>query len=281
MEDDKLGHRDFVKRIAAYMDKAIHEAKVHTSWISPDPAYDEAIRGFVERVLSPANAEFLADFRAFQERINHYGMFNSLSQTLLKITSPGVADIYQGTELWDFSLVDPDNRRPIDYERRMRVLCEWSGQRAAPSPELIRRLLEGKQDGRIKLYVISKALACRQSSPGLFATGAYLPAELHGHAQDHIFGFSRSGDGAQAIVAVPRLLTGLISAQQDPLGDEVWRNTFFQANGIEPGGRWHNVFTDELLTADQSHGCAGFSVAKLLSHFPVALLVPANSRRRG
>src|SRR5262249_26514431 len=122
-------HADFVARIQAYMNKAIHEAKERSSWINPDPVYDEAVRQFVSRVLDrEKNVRFLRHFRTFQRWISHCGLFNSLSQTLLKIASPGVPDIYQGTELWDFSLVDPDNRRPVDYDRRRQMLERLKGQ---------------------------------------------------------------------------------------------------------------------------------------------------------
>ena len=125
-------YAEFVKRIQAYMLKALHEAKVHTSWINPNAEYDDAIQEFVGRILDErSNREFLDDFRAFQRRIGHYGLLNSLSQTLLKLASPGVPDTYQGTELWDFSLVDPDNRRPVDYGRRYQMLRDL---RSPPRP---------------------------------------------------------------------------------------------------------------------------------------------------
>src|SRR5262249_9194117 len=128
---------EFVKRIQAYMQKAIHEAKVHSSWVNPDPAYDEAIRRFVARALDvEGNFRFLRHFRVFQRWISHSGLFNSLSQTLLKIASPGVPDTYQGTELWDFSLVDPDNRRPVDYELRKQLLQSLKERLASPEAEL-------------------------------------------------------------------------------------------------------------------------------------------------
>src|SRR5262249_3393739 len=107
----------FVKRIGAYMEKALHEAKVHTSWINPNADYDKAVQDFLARILDEnASRPFLDDFRAFRQRISRLGLFNSLAQTVLRLTAPGVPDTYQGTELWDFSLVDPDNRRPVDYE---------------------------------------------------------------------------------------------------------------------------------------------------------------------
>src|SRR5690606_32625727 len=117
--EDLQNVQNFVRRIQDYVVKALHEAKVHSSWINPNEEYDQAMQEFVARILDESqSADFLRDFREFQRRISHFGMFNSLSQTLLKTTCPGVPDTYQGTEIWDFSLVDPDNRRPVDYDRR-------------------------------------------------------------------------------------------------------------------------------------------------------------------
>ena len=118
-------YQAFGERVQAYMMKALHEAKVHTSWINPYEEYDAAVDGFVDRILDESKSRaFLDDLAFLQRRIAHFGYFNSLAQTLLKITLPGVPDTYQGTELWDFSLVDPDNRRPVDFERRVRMLNE-------------------------------------------------------------------------------------------------------------------------------------------------------------
>ncbi|MGH7223754.1 MAG: malto-oligosyltrehalose synthase, partial [Gemmataceae bacterium] len=149
-------YAEFVERIQAYMEKATHEAKVHTSWINPNADYDQALCQFVGRILDPAvNAAFLEDFRAFQRHISHYGFFNALSQCLLKITAPGAPDTYQGTELWDFSLVDPDNRRPVDYENRRRLLADLLERSRQPKArgELAGELVDTMADGRIKLYV--------------------------------------------------------------------------------------------------------------------------------
>src|SRR5262249_18120868 len=154
----------FVERTQAYMLKALREAKVHTSWINPNPAYDEAVQRYVAQILDvEVNAAFLDDFRAFQRRLSHYGLLNSVAQTLLKITIPGVADTYQGTELWDLSLVDPDNRRPVDYQRRHRLLRDVRAKMAATGEDrrgLAHELLTSKEDGRLKLYVTFLALNC-------------------------------------------------------------------------------------------------------------------------
>ena len=208
-------YAEFVKRIQAYMLKALHEAKVHTSWINPNAEYDAAIQEFVGRILDEGgNRPFLDDFRAFQRRISQYGLLNSLSQTLLKLASPGVPDTYQGTELWDFSLVDPDNRRPVDYDRRRRMLRDLrSAAEAADGDlrELARDLVAVKEDGRIKLFVTYRTMQCRRDHPGLFSAGEYLPIAADGPKAAHLFAFVRRAGDARALVAVPRLVAGLAS----------------------------------------------------------------------
>ena len=158
------------------MRKALQEAKVHTSWINPNSAYDEAVDRFVAAILDPNQSrEFLADLRTLQSRLSHLGMFNSL-ETVIKLTAPGVADFYQGTELWDFSLVDPDNRRPVDYERRRAMLAELKRRSGDPEHDLAafgRELVDDKNDGRIKIYAIWRGLHLRRDNPGLVTSGEY------------------------------------------------------------------------------------------------------------
>jgi (1->4)-alpha-D-glucan 1-alpha-D-glucosylmutase len=264
----------FVERIQAYMQKALREAKVHTSWTNPNQAYDEAVRQYVGRVLdAQENAAFLDDFRPFQRRLSHYGLFNSLSQTLVKITAPGVPDTYQGTELWDLSLVDPDNRRPVDYARRHRLLAELQASMAEDRGALIRELLTTRSDGRIKLYVTALALTCRRSHPGLFAAGDYLPASVAGAKRQHVFGFVRAHGGHSAIVAVPRLVTGLLQeAHEAPVGPAVWHDTQLLLPGVAPRQTWSNVFTGAPVTITEENGQPAVAVADLLADFPVALL---------
>ncbi len=271
-------YAEFVKRIQEYMVKALHEAKVHTSWINPCEAYDEAVRQFVARILDEElSGPFLQDMRAFHQRVSHFGLFNGLAQTLLKLTLPGVPDTYQGTELWDFRLVDPDNRRPVDYEARQELLRALRGRSAEAGSDrraLARELTHGKQDGRIKLYVTAQALRCRRDHPGLFSTGDYFPAETTGARRDHVFGFSRRLGDRQAVVAVPRLLTRLVPGPEAlPLGAEVWQNTRLLLPNVEPKTLWHNLFTGETLTCEDSQGQPALSMAELFAHFPVALLL--------
>jgi (1->4)-alpha-D-glucan 1-alpha-D-glucosylmutase len=270
----------FVQRIQAYMLKAIHEAKVHTSWINPNPEYDEAVQQFVGRILDDRpNGAFLDDFRAFQRRISHYGMFNSLSQTLLKLTAPGVPDTYQGTELWDYSLVDPDNRRPVDYSSRHRLLQGLQPAVAEAGPDL-RELAQGlvatKEDGRIKLYVTWRSLHCRREHPGLFTAGEYIPLTVAGSKAVHLFAFARRAGAACAVVAVPRLVASLVPEPgQRPLGGPVWQETRLLLPDVDPAWRWSHVFTGERLAPTESEGRLSLAAAEVFAHFPVALLVGA------
>jgi (1->4)-alpha-D-glucan 1-alpha-D-glucosylmutase len=268
----------FVARIQAYIQKALHEAKVHTSWISPDAEYDQAVTDFVAHVLDEkVSSEFLASFRAFQRRISHYGLFNSLGQTLLRLTAPGVPDTYQGTELWDFSLVDPDNRRPVDYGLRRQLLSELRrrlDQAGQDRRALAHELTAAKDDGRIKLYVTRQVLHQRRGRPGLFTTGEYLPALAAGAKQEHIFAFLRRQGDQWALVVVPRLLTRVVpDVRTLPLGPDVWGDTVLLLPGMDPDLRFENVFSGEVLVAREHQGAPALPVAELLGHFPVALCV--------
>ena len=263
-------YADFVRRVQAYMLKAVHEAKVHTSWINPNKAYDDGVQEFVARLLDEGRSQpFLDDFREFQRRISHYGLFNSLSQTLLRIAAPGVPDTYQGTELWDFSLVDPDNRRPVDYGLRREMLAALKARLDGDRRELARELVAAKEDGRVKLYVTHLALQCRRENPGLFADGAYAPLEAEGARAVNVFGFARQKDGRWAAAVVPRFLTRLpLEAGGDPTGG-VWEDTTVRLAGTEGVRRWRNVFTGETLAASD----ARLRLAEVLGEFPVALLM--------
>ncbi len=268
----------FVSRVQAYMEKATHEAKVHTSWINPSPVYDDGMRQFVARILDPdLNAPFLADIQEFQRRVSHYGLLDGLSQVVLKIASPGVPDTYQGTELWDLSLVDPDNRRPVDYALRRRLLEELKVGADAAGPRLAawaRALAATKEDGRVKLYVTWRALAARRTNPGLFTTGDYLPADAMGPGADHLCGLVRQEAGRVAVAAVPRLLLHLVPQVGDlPLGASVWGETRLLLPGVTAGQRLHNVFTGEEAIAVHHEGQAVIRAADLFASFPVALLL--------
>jgi (1->4)-alpha-D-glucan 1-alpha-D-glucosylmutase len=272
---------EFVERIQSYMVKAIREAKVNTSWLNPNTNYDEAVRGFVAAVLEDTPpSRFLADFRMLQAKVAHFGAFNSLSQTLLKLTSPGVPDIYQGTELWDFSLVDPDNRRPVDYDLRAWWLGELVDSQSRRA-DLARTLVDEKADSRIKLYLTHRVLRFRRDHAELFRTGTYTPLDATGDASEHIIAFTRALDGpsttsgrsAEAVVAAPRLLAKrLRDPDKLPLGADAWGNELLSLHGTPAGRRYRNIFTDEIHVAVERDGVVGLPLAELFASFPVVLL---------
>ena len=267
----------FRARIKEYMVKAMREAKVHTSWISPNLLREDAVRYFIDTILSPApQNRFLDDFTSFQTLTAACGIFNSLSQTLLKITSPGFPDFYQGNELWDFSLVDPDNRRPVDYRLR-RELLEQLVQResSAGSLETARELVDCRRDGRIKMYLTWKSLNFRRERSELFQSGRYLPLAVEGACREQVCAFERSVNDASALVVVPRFLSRLAQepgAPPLPLGAGVWQDTRIIQPFDDPASRYRNVFTGEVLSLAQEEGHPALSLGKVLSVFPVALL---------
>ncbi len=197
--------RTYMDRIKQFMLKALREAKVHTSWVNPDGAYEEAVMGFVDGVLS--DKVFLKDLMRFKNRVAFYGMLNSLAQVVLKCTLPGVVDIYQGAELWDLSLVDPDNRRPVDFSTRRRYLKEI-GQNS--SPEYIKSLLQQYHDGRIKMFVLHRSLRARSLYPEVFLQGRYIPLRVKGPRREHVIAFAREYKGKWAVVVAGRFFTSLV-----------------------------------------------------------------------
>jgi (1->4)-alpha-D-glucan 1-alpha-D-glucosylmutase len=214
--DDKKGVKALEERLAQWQEKALREGKRNSGWAMPNEEYETACRDFLTQTLdSDRPARIVHDIAAFVERIAAAGAVNGLSQTLLKMTSPGVPDLYQGTEYWDFSLVDPDNRRPVDFAARAASLKED----ATPAA-----LLEHWHDGRVKQAVIARALRLRQSAPGLFTQGSYIPLKIEGPAKDHVLGFARVHDGYAAIVLVTRLPGALPQGDGLPVPD--WKGTY-------------------------------------------------------
>lgn len=271
------GHVTFVSRIQAYMQKAMREAKVHTRWTNPDPDYEGGVNEFVARILDPqTGGTFLDDFRAFQERVSHWGLLNSLSQTILRLTTPGVPDTYQGTELWDLSLVDPDNRRPVDYAQRIQALARMRGEFAAAGSrrsELANALVDQPADGRAKLFVTWRTLEARRRYPGLFSTGEYLPLEAVGTQADHVFAFMRRLNDIAALVVVPRLITQLASSPTalSPAGG-VWQQTRLAVPHGSPT-QWEHIYTGQILGPSAHEGRPALHLGDLLSDFPVAVFI--------
>jgi (1->4)-alpha-D-glucan 1-alpha-D-glucosylmutase len=274
----------FRDRIEGYMQKAVREAKVHTSWVNPNEDYNNALHNFVSRVLDDKGKNaFLKDMMTFQRRVAFFGQFNALSQVLLKLTSPGMPDIYQGTELWDYSLVDPDNRRPVDYQLRSWLLSQLKRRISQAEQNLVplaRELLDDSADGRIKLYVISRTLNFRREHEQLFARGDYVPLEAMGTKQDNLFAFARTWKPENAkttqdiLVVVPRLIVGLTGGtEQLPLGAKVWKDTWLKLGHAQAGQSYENLFTGEVLTTGEQWDTVGLPLASVCAHFPVALLV--------
>ena len=264
----------FTDRIRAYMEKATKEAKVHTSWVNPYVAYDDAVRGFVTRLLAPASP-FIDTSRPFREAVASAGAINSLAQTLLKITAPGVPDFYQGSELWDLSLVDPDNRRPVDFARRQSALDGLAARIAAEpsdSSALATELLASWPDGVVKLYVIHRALTLRRARGRLFGIGTYLPLAAVGARAEHVVAFARRDGREAAIVAVPRLsaLTGLDGGW--PLGEETWGETWLSLGDAGLAGTYRDRFTGRRLRTEPRDGVPAITLGALLEILPVALL---------
>jgi (1->4)-alpha-D-glucan 1-alpha-D-glucosylmutase len=267
-EEDYPG---FMDRIKSYIIKAIREAKVHTAWIKPDTDYEEALISFIDEILKPSEGnQFLKEFLPFQKRIACYGIFNSLSQALLKITSPGVPDFYQGTELWDLNLVDPDNRRPVDFEKRKGFLREIKEKEKRDILSLISELISTKEDGRIKLFLIYKALKVRAKRKELFEKGDYISIEVGGKYKNHVLAFARRKEKAWAITIAPRFLTYLIGENEYPVGKRIWKDTYITLPECPPL-LWRNGFTDQVIECERT-----LLVGETLEYFPVALLLSDN-----
>jgi (1->4)-alpha-D-glucan 1-alpha-D-glucosylmutase len=250
----------------------MNEAKVNTSWINQNEPYQEAVASFIEAILRPGeDNRFLADFLPFQRVVAHYGALNALSQTLIKLASPGVPDIYQGNELWDFSLVDPDNRRPVDYDQRRRLLREVDRVRSARGAA---SLVESWQDGRVKLLVTSRALRYRRDNHALFAEGAYTPLEAQGTHASNVIAFARSHGDKSALVVAPRLTArfGKVGEPVMPVG-EVWSGTRLIVPDAQAGDTYRNLFTGETAAATEVEGAVSLALVDVLAAFPVALLV--------
>jgi (1->4)-alpha-D-glucan 1-alpha-D-glucosylmutase len=280
---DSKGLRALADRMTAYMEKATHEAKVHTSWINPDAEYDAAVRDFVAAALDdlPRN-RFLAEFRRFHEQVVNWGLYGALSQALLKLTAPGVPDIYQGQELWDFSLVDPDNRRPVDFTLRRKMLARLRkhvGRNERSLLSVARQLAQDPRDPRLKLFVTWRVLECRRRHSDLFRLGGYVPLEVSGPQAGHVCAFARehaspSAAGPEIAIAIaPCLIAPLTPASGDspttppPIGSAVWGDTSITVGNVV-SSPLRNLFTGRVLSLEAS----GLPVATALADFPVALM---------
>jgi (1->4)-alpha-D-glucan 1-alpha-D-glucosylmutase len=254
----------FRERIVLYICKAMHEAKIHTSWINPNEDYDQAVESFLRNILDrSASSEFLKDFMDFIPQIIRCGMFNSLSQVLLKTTCPGVPEFYQGCELWNFTLVDPDNRSPVDFHLRQNLLNEIIEQSDNPIT-LIEKALDSPNDGKIKLYITRESLLIRQKYPSLFSEGTYTSLETHGDKSHHLIAFARNYNQQCTITIAGRFFSKFCLGEKKPVGNKCWGTTLITL----PNGTYRDAFTGIEFQANDN----SLKIAELLSHLPIALL---------
>ncbi len=272
---------DYTDRIEAYMRKAMREAKVYTNWLNPSEPHERAMARFLRAVLHPGNGAFLDDLEAFAGRVARYGIWNGLAQLVTKLTAPGVPDFYQGTELWDLSLVDPDNRRPVDYVRRRDLLQAIRGDDARLGREaLLRELLSSPEDGRIKLFVTTALLHARRAHRATVAHGSYEAVSTEGTRREHLFAFVRRHERDALVVLVPRLPATLLpDASAVPVGERVWGDTnvrlpaWAAAAPLDHGpAAWRDILTGREVRSRQDGDTHVLRVSQVLAECPVAVL---------
>jgi (1->4)-alpha-D-glucan 1-alpha-D-glucosylmutase len=274
---DQNGLESLAQRLATYMLKAVREAKSHTSWININDEYEAALLDYIRRVLLQPSQAFFDDFLAFGKVVSRLGAFNSLSQTLLKLTCPGVPDIYQGTEFWDFSLVDPDNRRLVDYDQRRQGIDKIQAILCETDPEKFRTgLMEAFSnlpDGHFKQYIMTVVLRFRAEHPTLFMGGHYIPLELTGVHAEHGVAFVRHWEDVAVLVAVPRLCHTLgVRRNEFPCGKRIWRNTAILLPTALKGAHFESLLTRQILRPGLKDPNR-IAMAEILKDLPVGFLV--------
>ncbi|MFC7000011.1 malto-oligosyltrehalose synthase [Rufibacter roseus] len=266
---------DFENRVQEYLQKALREAKVNSNWTSPNEEYEAATKAFTVKLLDKSRP-FWSSFEKFRAKTTDFGIVNSLSQVLLKFTAPGVPDVYQGTELWDFSLVDPDNRRPVDYEKRQAWLEEMDSYDLNKQENLWEELWENRYDARIKLYLTRTLFTERKNKADLFAKGTYLPLEVEGEHKEHVLAFARKYLHTWYVVAVPLHLAALAKQQGvDKPGDIDWKDTKVIIPQEAPK-EWQDMLIRS--TGNYAHE---LRVADLFGIFPLAMLKLEAQNERG
>jgi (1->4)-alpha-D-glucan 1-alpha-D-glucosylmutase len=266
----------FLERIQQYCAKAISEAKINLSWTNPDPGYLDAVNSFLSTILVPSErvreTRFVETLQSFLPAVQLFGAINSLAQLLLKIASPGVPDFYQGTDLWDLSLVDPDNRRPVDYAHRtqaLRTLREQSDHKGASA--VCADILDTLPDGRIKLWTMHRALTVRNELHSIFRHGEYIPLNIELEKQQNAIAFLRQDllTKASVLIVVPRFVCSLMQAKLHlPLAD-AWGKAMLSLPDQTPV-RFENAFTGKEIHADEA---GRLKLRHIFADFPVAMLV--------
>ena len=259
--DDPHGLAHYNERVWQWQLKALREAKLDTQWAAPNEAYEQAVQAFIEQLLlHPQGAALRAEIHAFSEQLAPAGALNSLAQCVLKLTTPGVPDLYQGTEFWDFSLVDPDNRRPVDFALRQQQLDIH-----APAPAL----LDDWRNGAIKQTVIARTLAMRAEHPMLFARGRYQPLHVTGPHADRVLAFAREWQGQWAVVVVPRLSAPLLQNNPLPLiNPREWADTRLELPFDGTEHKLNGFFAHPVVTNNKA-----IRVSDALGSFPVNLMI--------
>jgi (1->4)-alpha-D-glucan 1-alpha-D-glucosylmutase len=265
-ERDALG-----ARVGAYMTKAVREAKVHSSWININAPYERGVEQFVKRLLTAA--PFISDLRRFLASLLSPGLYNGLSQLAIKATAPGVPDFYQGTELWDLALVDPDNRRPVDYAARAALLAKVAAVEEAALPGFIAKALADPSDGALKLLVASRALRHRRASLAAFERGAYVPVAAEGSRGRHVVAFARAHHGAASITVAGRFFASLAAAER-PVGPEVWGDTRLRLPGSLPTGPYRDVLSGNRVSIARDGTERWLALGEVFGSLPVAILAP-------
>lgn len=270
-------HSPFIERAKGYIIKALREAKTHSNWMDPDPAYEEAFLAFFQDIMEPST-DFFEDFTAFQKNVALCGIQNSLSQTLLKIASPGVPDFYQGTELWDFSFVDPDNRRGVDYDLRRAYLEDIKRREDIDLMGLIKELVAKREDGKIKLFLIHRALMARRANADLFRLGQYLPLKAEGMHKEKIVAFARVHNALWALALAPRFPASRGEARDGLQGNGSWENGLWGDTSLvlpkTTPARWRDAITGKDIVGRR------LFLEEVFEYFPVALLVSSEDGER-
>jgi (1->4)-alpha-D-glucan 1-alpha-D-glucosylmutase len=260
-------------RIAQYMEKALREAKIHTSWMNPSESYDGAVRKFVSELLSKPESAFISELTDFVHQIADAGFVNSLAQLVLKSTVPGVPDFYQGTELWDFNLVDPDNRRPVDFAEREQRLKKLLAVADTDLEAAAAQIAQRWPDGDVKLWITTRCLNSRRDWPDVFSFGEYIPLMASGSAADHVIGFARRCEEKCVIAVVPRHVYRLCGGNvtESLRGKDTWRDTRLV---LPPdfATNWRCCLSGRVFGAMNSGGEVTLDVADLFRVVPVALL---------
>jgi (1->4)-alpha-D-glucan 1-alpha-D-glucosylmutase len=266
---------EFRNRMCEYVLKAAREAKVHTRWVRQNPKQEKALQNFVTAIVKTKKPNlFLADFRKFEQRIAYFGMLNGLAQTLIKAASPGVPEIYQGCDLWDLRLVDPDNRRAVDYAIRAKLLTEIEerAQNRDGADEFRKEIITNWQDGRIKLYIIWSVLNLRRLNPLLFQEGSFEPLKVEGKRANNVIAYMRRSGKSGLIVAAPKWLAQAKAPMSQQDMQKFWSNTEIRLPE-SARGHWVNIFSETTRSLKGTEQRKTLKVAELMGDFPVACLL--------